>query len=152
MLVGQHGYVPEPNFLTDTLRCQTRFHDPFQESLFSNSGTVQGYRAWSSGRSSPQSIDMRPQPEGVNGLLVRSTRPIGYNSTLNALDSPQKPRDHPKCTHVSENIYEAHLPSLITPRTKAPNGITSKAIRYAVLEVSCHRTPACCLESHLQRS
>jgi len=151
MLVGLHGYVPEPNFLTDTLRCQTRFHDPFQESLFSNSGTVQGYRAWSSGRSSPQSNDIRTQPEEpVTGLLVRSTRPIGCNSTLDALHSPQHPRDHPKCTHVSENIYEAHLPSLITPRTKAPNGTTSKAIRYAVLEVSCHGT-LYCLESHLQR-
>jgi lysophospholipase len=144
MLVGHHGYVPEPNFLTDTLRCQTRFHDPFQESLFSNSGTVQGYRAWSSGRSSPQSVDIRALPEEpVTGtLLVRSSGPIGLGSTLDALDPSQHPRNQPKCTLVSENIYEAHIPSLITPRTKTPNGTTSKAIRYAILEVSCHGTPA----------
>lgn len=140
MLVGQHGYVPEPNFLTDTLRCQTRFHDPFQESLFSNSGTVQGYRAWSSGTSSPQSIDITTPPgESVTGtMLVRSSRPIGLISTPDALDVSPNSRSQYRCTLVSENIYEAHLPSLITPRTKAPNGTTSKAIRYAILEVSCH--------------
>jgi lysophospholipase len=144
MLVGQHGYVPEPNFLTDTLRCQTRFHDPFQESLFSNSGTVQGYRAWSSGRSSPQSMTSRSLPDSPDEptpgtLLVRSSRPIGHHTTLDALDVAYT-RNQPKCTLVSENIYEAHLPSLITPRTKAPNGTTSKAIRYAILEVSCHES------------
>jgi lysophospholipase len=145
MLVGQHGYVPEPNFLTDTLRCQTRFHDPLQESLFSNSGTVQGYRAWSNGRSSPQSVDLRTLSEGpaASTLLVRSTRPIGFNSTLDIPSPSQHPEAHPKCTLVSENVYEAHLPSLITPRTKSPNGTTSKAIRYAILEVSYHGTPAC---------
>ena len=144
MLVGQHGYVPEPNFLTDTLRCQTRFHDPFQESLFSNSATVQGYRAWSSGRSSPQSMDSKASSgESLAGtILVRSSRPIGQNPTLDALDVSESSRFHPKCTLVSNGIYESHLPSLITPRTKAPNGSTSKAIRYAVLEVShLHPTP-----------
>ncbi len=140
MLVGQHGYVPEPNFLTETLRCQARFHDPHQESLFSHSGTVQGYRAWSSGRSSPLSISSRGHsPEDARGerMLVRSSRPIGQNSTLGILDdSRQHVARQPVCTLVSENVYEAHLPALVTPRTKSPNGTSNKAIRYAILEVS----------------
>ncbi|EGN95553.1 hypothetical protein SERLA73DRAFT_60182, partial [Serpula lacrymans var. lacrymans S7.3] len=48
MLVGQQGYVPVPYFLTETLRSQKRFHDPFQDSLFSNAASVEGYREWSS--------------------------------------------------------------------------------------------------------
>jgi len=139
MLVGQHGYVPEPNFLTETLRCQARFHDPLQESLFSHSGTVQGYRAWSSGRSSPLSIRSRGHsPEDARGerMLVRSSRSIGQN-TLGILDdSRQHVARQPVCKWVSENVYEAHLPALVTPRTKSPNGTSNKAIRYAILEVS----------------
>lgn len=140
MLVGQHGYVPEQNFLTETLRCQARFHDPLQESLFSNSGTVQGYRAWSSGRSSPQSLSAdssRGSPVGdpIGGtMLVKSPRPIGRDP----LDHMSLHiGNHPKHNHVSDNgVYEAHLPCLLTPRTRAPNGTTSKAIRYAIHEVS----------------
>ncbi|KXN92278.1 L-asparaginase [Leucoagaricus sp. SymC.cos] len=74
MLVGQQGYVPEPYFLTETLRSQNRFHDPLQESLFSNAGT-------------------------------------------------------------------AHLPSLVTPRSKVPGGTASKSIRYAILEASFSWNP-----------
>ncbi|EPQ57971.1 asparaginase-domain-containing protein [Gloeophyllum trabeum ATCC 11539] len=40
MLVGQQGYVPEPYFLTETLRNQSRFHDPLEDSLFSHSSTA----------------------------------------------------------------------------------------------------------------
>lgn len=141
MLVGQHGYVPEPNFLTETLRCQTRFHDPFQESLFSHSDTVQGYRTWSSGRSSPLSSETiarshLPDAKGER-MLVRSTRPIGQNSTLDVLDdSFGRLSRQPECKLISKNVYEAHLPALVTPRTRTPNGTSSKAIRYTILEVS----------------
>ena len=84
MLVGQQGYVPEPYFLTETLRSQNRFHDPLQDSLFSNSGSVQGFREWS-GRSSPQGESANVTPEDPQGrtLLVRSSRPIGHATTLN---------------------------------------------------------------------
>jgi len=138
MLVGQQGYVPEPYFLTETLRSQNRFHDPLQDSLFSNAGSVQGYRQWSSGRSSPQPFvdGTTTAPEDITGrtLLVRSSRPIGHPSSLgiNTLHLKNQPR----CVQVSEDIYEAHLPTLVTPRSKVPGGTVSKAIRYAILEVS----------------
>ncbi|KZT71420.1 asparaginase-domain-containing protein [Daedalea quercina L-15889] len=46
MILGHQGYVPEPYFLTESLRTQNRFHDPLEESLFSHSSSVEGYREW----------------------------------------------------------------------------------------------------------
>jgi lysophospholipase len=140
MLVGQQGYVPEPYFLTETLRCQTRFHDPFQDSLFSNAGSVQGFRQWSSGRPSPQpstpngNTSLVPDSQGRT-LLVRSTCPIGLSSTLET-SIDKHVSTQPRCIRVSENVYEAHLPTLVTPPSKVPGGSGSKSIRYAILEVS----------------
>jgi lysophospholipase len=138
MLVGQQGYVPEPYFLTETLRSQNRFHDPLQDSLFSNSGSVQGFREWS-GRSSPQSSEsanVSPEDRQGRTLLVRSSRPIGHATELSP--SPNQPYllNQPRCTRISENVYEAHLPTLVTPKSKIPGETIGKSIRYAVLEVS----------------
>ena len=136
MLVGQQGYVPEPYFLTETLRSQTRFHDPFQDSLFSNAGSVQGFRKWSNGKQSPQSATPNgntpvvPDPQGRT-LLVRSSCPIGHSSTL----EDKQASTQLTCIRVSENVYEAHLPTLVTPPSKVSGGSASKSIRYAILEV-----------------
>ena len=139
MLVGQQGYVPEPYFLTETLRSQTRFHDPLQDSLFSNAGSVQGFREWNSGRTSPQSTPnggTTPAPDSHGRtLLVRSSYPIGHSSTLEP-HVVKHVSTQPKCIRISENVYEAQLPTLVTPRSKVPGGSGSKSIRYAVLEVS----------------
>ncbi|KAJ6525687.1 asparaginase-domain-containing protein [Mycena capillaripes] len=134
MLIGNRGYVPEPFFLTETLKSQTRFHDPLQDSLFSNSGSVQGFRQFlsGSGRSSPSGQSPTNAQFKPPTLLVRSSRPIGNFATLgpNQLDAPTPPT----CVKVAENIYEAHLPSLITPRSSVSGGSGSKSIRYAILE------------------
>ncbi|KAF5315726.1 hypothetical protein D9611_004867 [Ephemerocybe angulata] len=136
MLVGQQGYVPEPYFLTQTLRSQSRFHDPLQDSLFSHSGTVQGFRKWSraGGRSESPGRNSGTNTPGLDSLprlRVRSTRPIGRSSELGVDNSLA---NHPRCKQVSENVYEANLPSLITPRAKIPGSSLSKSIRYAILE------------------
>lgn len=139
MLVGQQGYVPEPYFLTETLRSQSRFHDPLQDSLFSHSATVQGFRKWSraggrsespgrsSGTNSPSATESLPK------LRVRSSRPIGHSSALEP--DLHSPKHHPRCKQTSDGVYEANLPSLVTPRTKIPGSTLSKSIRYAILEV-----------------
>jgi 60kDa lysophospholipase len=131
MLVGQQGYVPEPMFLTETLRSQNRFHDPLQESLYSHSDSVQGFRRWNSGsgRSSPLS----DQAVHSSDLLVRSSRPIGQSTLL--AGSHATTIHEPLCRRVSESLYEANLPSLVTPRSAIPGGRGSKRIRYAILEV-----------------
>ncbi|KDR73574.1 hypothetical protein GALMADRAFT_1337020 [Galerina marginata CBS 339.88] len=135
MLVGQQGYVPEPYFLTETLRSQNRFHDPLQDSLFSNASSVQGFREWS-GRSSPnpESASVTPVDAIARTLLVRSSRPIGHATALNPNLNNIFSRNQPRCVQVSEYVYEAYLPTLVTPRSKVPGGTSSKSIRYAILE------------------
>lgn len=154
MLVGHQGYVPEPYFLTETLHSQHRFHDPLEESLFSHSASVEGFREWS-GRATPlggptprgstaSSRASSPTREGSNHsrnvaastLVVRSSRPIGapLSLTTTGESSQQSVLRHPSCKKVADNLYEAHLHSLVTPRTTA-NGSSSKRIRYVILEV-----------------
>ncbi|KAL5635409.1 hypothetical protein ACGC1H_004261 [Rhizoctonia solani] len=120
MLVNELGsYAPEPFFLTQTLRAQTRFHDPEGASLFSNSITVANYRQWStreSGASTPIATPRNQQPE----LLVKSSRPILHQNVQSG-------------GLKKDGYYEGYLPSLVTPRSKAVGGNT-KRVRYAILE------------------
>ncbi|KAG1725012.1 asparaginase-domain-containing protein [Suillus paluster] len=142
MLVSSRGYVPEPYFLTDTIRSQKRFHDPLQDSLFSNAASVEGYREWSnSGKSTPTSsnhvptLAASPQPT----LLVRSSRPIGTSTSTSTLSPSmfsqiQKVIEQPECRKVADGVYETRLPSLVTPRSVVPGHGHTKRIRYAILE------------------
>ena len=130
MLVGQQGYVPEPLFLTRTLRSQNRFHDPLQDSLYSHSSSVEGFREWSqSGKSTPLTGSPNPIIK-LSTLLVRSSRPIGQP----AAGLAPVTLEQSECTKVSKDVYEAHLPSLVTPRSAVGGGTGAKRIRYAILE------------------
>ncbi|PFH54149.1 hypothetical protein AMATHDRAFT_72676 [Amanita thiersii Skay4041] len=137
MLLGHQGYVPEPHFLTETLRSQSRFHDPLQDSLFSNAGTVQGFRQWSSasGRSSPLSL-AATSPIEMNThrtLPVRSTRSSAHTESLDPKQHAACVK-HPEWVQISDNVFEAQLPSLVTPRSPISGGGRNKSIRYAILE------------------
>ncbi|KAI0341655.1 L-asparaginase [Trametopsis cervina] len=145
MLVGHQGYVPEPYFLTETLYSQHRFHDPLEESLFSHSASVEGFREWSavsgSGRTSPApgasstGPSHSPYAHQPSSLLVRSTRPMGGAGSLpvSGKTTPNNFLRNPLSRKVTEDIYEAHLHSLVTPRTTV-NGSSRKRIRYVILE------------------
>lgn len=147
MILGHRGYVPEPYFLTESLRTQNRFHDPLEDSLFSHSSSVEGYREWtsnSSGRASPVAKPGTPDAAQANQhhptLPVRSSRPMGISQVTANLAAGGLRSNHPKppvSNRISEDLYEAHLPSLITPRSAAPGGM-QKRIRYAVLEGCCN--------------
>ncbi|KAH9950252.1 asparaginase-domain-containing protein [Amylocystis lapponica] len=139
MILSQQGYVPEPYFLTETLRSQNRFHDPLEESLFSHSASVEGFREWSShsGKASPLgssfgSHDGSPASQ-LPTLPVRSSQPIGVPILLAPTGQPPLAQQQPVCTKISDGIYEAQIPSLVTPRSTAPGG-NGKRIRYAILE------------------
>ncbi|KAI0748667.1 L-asparaginase [Daedaleopsis nitida] len=143
MIFSQQGYVPEPYFLTETLHSQHRFHDPLEESLFSHSASLEGYRRWSAKGSptatafgsrepSPSRGGSRSTPYQTLTLPVRSSRPIGMPEHLAPTAEQILPRQ-PVCRKVSEDIYEAQLPTLVTPRSSGPGG-NRKRIRYAVLE------------------
>jgi len=138
MLVGEHGYVPEPYFLTETLRSQARFHDPLQDSLFSHSSSVEGFRQWSSsGRNSPSNADFTGPVPQQSTLRVRSSRPMGASSALSPTGVPPTPPRGAAVPHsvkVADDVYEARVPALVTPRNAIRGGV-GKRIRYAVLEV-----------------
>ncbi|KAF8559674.1 asparaginase-domain-containing protein [Imleria badia] len=135
MLVGAQGYVPEPFFLTETLASQKRFYDPLQDSLFSNAASVKGYREWStSGRSSPSAAETPPTSSASHPTLwVKSSRPIGRVRKLAPVAS-NMPIDTIQCEKISDDIYQAKLPSLVTPRSVTPGVSGGKRIRYAILE------------------
>ena len=137
MLIGSNGYSPEPYFLTQFLRSQSRFHDPLQDSLFSNVGSSSTYRKWSnthSGRSSPSIPDTSPANLTQHTLPVRSTRKVGLDDSLVPTPSSNRGSGRPTgCTKISEDVYEYRLPSLVTPRSSSGQG--GKCIRYTILEV-----------------
>jgi lysophospholipase len=134
MLSGSDGYSPEPYFLTGFLRSEARFHDPLQESVFSNADSSSKYREWSntnSGRSSPSGRATPFVNSTQHTLPVRSTREVGLDGSLAPTPSSNHSSSQPTgCTKVSEDVYECHLPSLVTPRCQG-----GKRIRYAILEV-----------------
>ena len=163
MLPGPGGYVPEPFYLTETLRAQQRFHDPLGDSLFSHSRSVEGFREWS-GRNTPVNSpkastaafplttwqdtpltesrrtppSSTPTPPGPPTLLVRSSRPLTVpprsGLSPNGMIKTQE-EFMPTCKKIHDHCYEIHLPSLVTPASPAPSG-NLKRIRYAILEVS----------------
>ncbi|KAJ1032526.1 hypothetical protein NDA16_000549 [Ustilago loliicola] len=49
------GFAPYPSFLTETLRSQSRFHDPHGDSIFSWSDSVDRYKQWSEAFTRPGS-------------------------------------------------------------------------------------------------
>ena len=134
MLVGSRGLVTEPYFLTQTLKSQNRFHDPLQDSLYSHSDSIEGFRQWTSGRNTP--LDKSSSLHHSVMLPVRSCRPIGLSNTLGMPTDPAITVDTEASsyasTQISEGVHEALLPTLVTPRLAGPSG---KRIRYAVLEV-----------------
>ncbi|KLO10555.1 asparaginase-domain-containing protein [Schizopora paradoxa] len=132
MLGSKNGLSNEPNVLLDTLRSQSRFHDPHEDSLYSHSSSVEGYRSWS-GRSSPAVEHFKPSASGseLPSLPVRSSRPL-----RSAMLSPDgRPSTHTsiECRKMADGTYEGQIPSLITPRVSFHGG-QSKRIRYAILE------------------
>jgi len=137
MLIGSDGYSPEPYFLTEFLRSQARFHDPLQDSLFSNASSSSTYRVWSStngGRSSPSASDTTFTNSTQHTLPVRSTRKVGRDGSLASAPLNNNSSCRPTgCTQISQDVYECYLPSLVTPRSSSGQG--GKRIRYAILEV-----------------
>ncbi|KAI5121020.1 hypothetical protein M0805_005966 [Coniferiporia weirii] len=117
--------------------CQSRFHDPLEDSLFSHSGSIEGFRKWSSrsGRSSPVSDFYVSASQEAHTLLVRSTRPVTPSLLLPT--NQQKLAEYlvGQCEKTEDGVYECLLPSLVTPRMSIHAGNTAlKRIRYVVLE------------------
>ncbi|EJU05568.1 asparaginase-domain-containing protein [Dacryopinax primogenitus] len=135
MVLSGQGYTPEPNLLTESLRTQTRFHDPLGTSLFSNAESSTSFKTWAASQASSRAATPHSFPGSVQEpssleahgptLLVRSSRPIMINGS----------QTHNTAGISSTGVpyYEKHMPSLITPSVHA-SGDVRKRIHYAILE------------------
>ncbi|KAF9580728.1 hypothetical protein BGW38_002502 [Lunasporangiospora selenospora] len=147
----QHGYVPVPNFLAETLSKQARFHDI--ESLNSVFGrlsrTNSGEELDSLGKNSPNQQRPLQQPQRLDlpkhPILGRYAIPPEH-ATINGTScgatlAPSTPVNKirlPCFSHLPNSLGK--IPSLITPTS-----LYGKRIRYSILEYdplldSCNMT------------
>jgi 60kDa lysophospholipase len=78
------GYQPHASFLTETLRTQARFHDPFANSIFSWADSVDRYQMWSGVHSAAGSRSASPSrtTEGGSALAAASGSASPSNAHL----------------------------------------------------------------------
>ncbi|KAG0359044.1 hypothetical protein BGZ54_010160, partial [Gamsiella multidivaricata] len=139
----QHGYVPVPNFLADTLSQQSRFHDlPSLNDVFGRlSRTNSGVNL----ESLPNTNLGKHLDPAMNGLLSHHTIPPEYATTNGTAAGATLPPNTPvnkirlPCfSHLPNR--QGKIPSLITPPS-----LYGKRIRYSILEYdplldSCNMT------------
>lgn len=132
------GYVPYPGFLTETLRSQSRFHDPEGNSIFSWSDTTERYQKWSEAYSRPSSgttTPNHPSSSNANRSTSRPNTPDDLKTTFNPRvkvisSSPEGTFTKNAIeSKIDENGHlEMILPTMVTPMSE------KKRIRFAVLE------------------
>lgn len=137
------GYVPYPGFLTETLRSQSRFHDPEGNSIFSWSDTTERYQKWAEAYSRPSSGANTPNHASGSSLHnTNSDRNLSHPKTPEDLSTAFYPRvkvisSSPEGTFTKNAIQskidkdgrlEMILPTMVTPMAD------KKRIRFAVLE------------------
>lgn len=126
MVNGPDGYAPEANFLTKSLLMDNRFNDPERNSMCSLVGAPNIQKYLNSNHIT-RPTTQQSQCRSMNFILVRSSRPI-VNWTF---PSPGRL----ECIQFYENpdgVYEAYVPSLVTPRYNDNYGM--KSVRYTILE------------------
>jgi lysophospholipase len=141
----QHGYVPVPNFLADTLSTQSRFHDlPSLNSVF---GRLSRTNSGVDLETLPNKSLNKHLDPAMNGLPTHNTIPPEH-ATMNGTSSgyilpPNTPVNKirvPCFSHLPNS--QGKIPSLITPPS-----LYGKRIRYSILEYdplldSCNITMA----------
>ncbi|KAF9116764.1 hypothetical protein BGX27_011078 [Mortierella sp. AM989] len=139
----QHGYIPVPNYLADTLSSQSRFHDlPSLNTVFGRlSRTNSGVNL----NSLPNTSLNKHLDPAMNGLFSHHTIPSEQatinGTTAGATLPPNTPVNKirlPCFEHLPNK--QGKIPSLITPPS-----LYGKRIRYSILEYdplldSCNMT------------
>ena len=139
----QHGYVPVPNFLAETLSNQSRFHDlPSLNTVF---GRLSRTSSSVNLESLPNDSLNKHLDPAMNGLHTHHTIPPSH-ATINGTTSgatlpPNTPVNKiriPCFSHLPGS--QGKIPSLITPPS-----LYGKRIRYSILEYdplldSCNMT------------
>ncbi|CED85422.1 Asparaginase [Phaffia rhodozyma] len=128
MLHSANGYVPEPGFLTATLRAQSRFHDPSGDSLLSHTGSSTAFQHWSSAASASKASTIASPPPLQHSFLVRSSladSPEGITTNQPGNEADGVDKD-------GVRFEERWVDSLVTP----PVDKSGRRIRYCILEYS----------------
>lgn len=124
-LFGPTGYSPLPGYLSEHLRSQPRFHDPFCSALCTNSQTVDAFRSWQSSSSlnSPSSLATSP-----NHLFINhpTDSPITEEASSTGLETTRLGATQLKV--ITEN-GPRWLDSLVMQQS-----LGCPRIRYAILE------------------
>ncbi|GAC72765.1 asparaginase [Moesziomyces antarcticus T-34] len=128
------GFAPYPSFLTETLRSQSRFHDPHGDSIFSWSDSVDRYKAWSeaytrpgSGASTPlHAKDTTALPS--ESTLAKAVADKSANTSLLDVNGaqPSKKRKSDHDTSPLTPSTQAHLDHLFADSaSRSPSGAAS---------------------------
>ncbi|KAF9208974.1 hypothetical protein BGZ49_006946 [Haplosporangium sp. Z 27] len=139
----QHGYIPVPNYLADTLSAQARFHDlPSLNTVFGRLSRTNSGVNLNTAPNSPLNKHLDP---AMNGLFTQHTIPPEQATTngtqAGATLPPNTPVNKirlPCFAHLPHK--QGKIPSLITPPS-----LYGKRIRYSILEYdplldSCNMT------------
>lgn len=138
------GFAPYPSFLTETLRSQSRFHDPHADSIFSWSDSVDRYKQWSeaftrpgSGASTPLHSSGRDMTLSSEGNLAKAVA----DKTTSLLETWQqsKKRKSEHDSHLTNTgpltpSTQAHLDHLYADTSsRSPNGVGAPPFGHPVL-------------------
>ncbi|KAL7411654.1 asparaginase-domain-containing protein [Mrakia frigida] len=134
MLQSDVGYVPEPGFLTATLKAQSRFHDPTRSSLHSHTQSSSAFLSWSSSASNPSSSRPTTPP---NHNHQQSYKPFddALAFTVKASLADEESEVEGEVLHDGEDgvrYRESRVEGLVTP----PVDKGGRRVRYCVLEYS----------------
>ncbi|PWZ01062.1 asparaginase-domain-containing protein [Testicularia cyperi] len=130
------GFAPYPSFLTETLRSQSRFHDPHGDSIFSWSDSVDRYKAWSeaytrpgSGASTPlhpssasNSTGEAPTNSMPSGASIAKAVEAKTNVSLqvqNNRDAEAAKSQHQQLQHKKRKAENEANSGRLTPSTQA---------------------------------
>ncbi|KAE8219139.1 hypothetical protein CF319_g7112 [Tilletia indica] len=138
MVQGPDGaFEPSSGFLTDTLRAQSRFHDPEGSSIFSWSSSTAHYQAWSKANSQPGSGANTPSSSSVQqaNLPVSPPRPSssvqhqneGRAATSSRLDAVRSSKSSgPSSSSSSASTAGPAFGPSITVKSSAPKATSSR--------------------------
>ncbi|GAA98674.1 uncharacterized protein L969DRAFT_95101 [Mixia osmundae IAM 14324] len=134
------GYAPIPGYFFDSLKSQSRFHDPYGDSLLGHSGTAGQYIKWKADtaahtvQSPVSSAQMIDSPISSLPARLEETQEGTQErrpSVTSGTSTPIPPTTAPLAVHTLDGTIE--LPTLLMPPTYH-GGSGGRRIRYAVYE------------------
>ncbi|GAB7342968.1 hypothetical protein MBLNU457_g1071t1 [Dothideomycetes sp. NU457] len=131
------GFAPYPSFLTETLRSQSRFHDPNGDSIFSWSDSVDRYKAWSdaythsgSGAATPASkvtLEEHQIQENIKQASLAIKEEINARKQAEYAKYNQPNGDNGHMARLPPTSAKSPLNRLQSDSATLPAGVTNEA-------------------------